>query len=156
MKKKLLSILLFFLTILIFPEENQYGQLDPINNIYSLDVENNLFERGYIKIAEDEFDRIGLFKEIYKIIYLEDYNQLVPDYCIVNFFKDGLYYEMLNCILYENNPPLMTYVILKKDNHKFYYYKFNYNLDFELYKSKTKIAYESNLKIEEKEIKIFY
>ena len=123
-------------------------QLEP--TAYTKQKEELLLKKGYIKVSEVQFDGINLFKEIYKKVYGEEYTKLVPDYCLNNFLLEGIYYQMLNSLKYSSEPFLMTYVILQEKDKKYYYYKLNYNLEYEIY------YWTPEYPLEKEEMKIFY
>ena len=85
-----------------------------------------------------------------KKVYGEEYTKLVPDYCLNNFLLEGIYYQMLNSLKYSSEPFLMTYAILQEKDKKYYYYKLNYNLEYEIY------YWTPEYPLEKEEMKIFY
>ena len=155
-KKITIGVLIFFVSIFLLYSEEDFGVLDPKTNKYSDQIETFLLENGYIKVSEEKFHRNLLFQEIYKFIYNEEYSKPLPDYCINNFKANGLYYIMLNSYEYKDKPPLMTYIVLQNGNEKFYYYKFNYALEYTVYNYQTRIDYEGKSIVETKTVLVFY
>lgn len=149
-RRLIICCIIYFSPFFLLSEENQYPLLQPEISIFTKQKEEILLNKGYIKISESEFDGNKLFKEIYEIVYDEKYTKLVPDYCFNNFLSEGIYYQMLNAIKYASEPFLMTYAVLQKYDVKFYYYKLNFNLDYEIY------LWETDDADEKEEIKIFY
>lgn len=156
MNKKIVMMLCLLLVAVILSSEEKYGRLDPKPTQYSSKIEKLLISNGYKKVLDEDFKRNELFKEIYKKVYKKDYTEPLPSYCIHNFLIDGLYYEMLNSYEYKENPPLVTYTILMKKNKKIYYYKLNYNGDFELFKGEREKFCETGSVYEKVEFKVFY
>lgn len=110
----------------------EYIVSDPKTNLYSYEIEERLVKNGYTKIPYEEFSSTSLYKKAHLDIYNEEYCSILPnkiDYYIMN---DGLYYCMLSDQNYEEDPPILTYLILEKDGIKFVFYKINYQLTYEL------------------------
>ena len=124
--------------------------MQPKITTYTKAKEKILLNKGYTKVSEDQFDGIKLFKEIYKTVYGQDYTKLTPDYCVNNFYSQDIYYAMFNSLDKKSEPCLMTYAILQKKDVKYFYYKLNYNLDYEIY------IWEPDDPAKKEEMKIFY
>lgn len=151
MKKRLLFCCIIYLfPFFLMSEENLYPILPPRITAYTKEKEEILLKRNYIKVSEDQFNGNKLFREIYKMIYHEEFTKLVPDYCFDNFLSDGIYYKMLNTLKYSSEPFLMSYAVLQEQDVKYYYYKLNYNLDYEIY------LWEPDEPAKKEEMKIFY
>ena len=149
-KRLMFCCIIYFFPFFLIPEENLYPLMQPEISIFTKQKEEILLNKGYIKISEDKFDGIKLFQEVYETVYGEKYTKLVPDYCFNNFLSEGIYYQMLNALKYASEPFLMTYAILQKQDTKYYYYKLNYDLDYEIY------LWETDGSDEKEEMKIFY
>ena len=149
-KRLLICCIIFIFPFFLISEEYEYCILQPKITTYTKAKEKILLNKGYTKVSEDQFDGIKLFKEIYKTVYGQDYTKFIPDYCVNNFYSQDIYYAMFNSLDKKSEPCLMTFAILQKKDVKYFYYKLNYNLDYEIY------IWEPDDPAKKEEMKIFY
>lgn len=136
-------------------KSNEYNVVDPKINLYSKDIEEYLLKNSYTKLLYEEFSSTSLYKIAHLDIYNEEYCSILPnkiDYYIMN---DGLYYCMLSDQNYEEDPPILTYLILEKDGIKFVFYKINYQLAYELVEKEYYDPMQ-NWKLNKRVVKVFY
>lgn len=128
---------------------------DPKTNLYSIEIENSLLERNYIKVLYEDFSSTSLFKKAHMDIYKEEYKDVLPNK--IDYYKmdDSLYYCMLSNNNYDEDPPILTFLILEKDDIKYVFYKINYMKTYEIVE-KEYYDPQQNWELKTRLVKVFY
>lgn len=155
----IIMMLIFFVVNNLICQENNDNQFsidpkDPKENLYSLQIEEELYARGYLVKNYEDFLPSELFFQAYEEIYNSKYDNFMPDKISYLQLDDGLNY----CMLYDrnhDNPPLLTYLIFDKTDKKIVFYKINYNLNFSLIE-KQFFDPLNNWELSTRKIKVFY